>query len=867
MKSPVITNPVLMNHIEAPAFHNLEQLQKVIDSSIDMISVTDADGRYTFASAASESITGYKPEELLGRRFIDFVFGEDKQKTLAAERAVMAGKRLINFNNRYVKKDGSLVPLAWSAHWDDARKVMYCVARDSSELLEAQQKLELSEQRFKNLVEGGYDLMAIINNEGLYQYVSPSVQNILGYAPQQLIGANTFPLIHEEDLDYIKSVFHSLVSGETEKFITRPFRFKSADGKWLWLETVAINKMNDSSVRGIVANSRNVTERIHSEKLLSQSEKQYRFLFENNPLAMMAFEIKSGRFVMVNDAALRQYGYDREAFLLLNIKDIRPAEDLNKYIAFVNNTERTNIVFAGHWRHKKKDGSLMDVEIISHEIVLNGVNCRMAVAIDVTEKLRASRRLEESEATLRIIGENYPNGVILILDENLEVSYIAGQELQRLNLLPEAFLHKSYRAVFPEDITKKLDEQVEKVKHGNPVVFELAYNEDHYLFSAVPYREHDVTRRIIVAIQNITAQHNALNRIYIQSDILENVTNFILATDNNYKITYYNKEAIQLFGECLLTQPNLILFDITSSRFNGAIKEILDHLSGTSSAEMEVVLEGNEERWLNMRLSIMRNSDKEPIGYLCMGKDITARKRNDVERELLIHELDSTVKDLRQFSYITSHNLRSPIANLLGITSIIEDEKVEDEFTKLLIQKIKDSTVQLNETVNDLMSVLLIKNNVNTPVEKLSLSTTWNHVCRSIERLIKDAGARINADFSGGDVAVFNRSYLESVMLNLLTNAIKYRSPNRKLTVHIKTYDLDDFMVLQFCDNGLGIDMQKYGSKVFGLYQRFHNHADSKGLGLYLVNSQVKALGGKIEIESEVDKGTCFQVFIKKLDS
>lgn len=110
----------------------------------------------------------------------------------------------------------------------------------------------------------------------------------------------------------------------------------------------------------------------------------------------------------------------------------------------------------------------------------------------------------------------------------------------------------------------------------------------------------------------------------------------------------------------------------------------------------------------------------------------------------------------------------------------------------------------------------------------------------------------------------FNISYLESILLNLLSNALKYRSNKRPLEIWVKTRNTSKGIELIFIDNGLGIDLKRHKNKVFGLYQRFHNHPDSKGIGLYMVQAQVKSLGGNISVKSEVDKGTQFSILFKK---
>jgi signal transduction histidine kinase len=239
-------------------------------------------------------------------------------------------------------------------------------------------------------------------------------------------------------------------------------------------------------------------------------------------------------------------------------------------------------------------------------------------------------------------------------------------------------------------------------------------------------------------------------------------------------------------------------------------------------------------------------------------QNISEQKRNETEKELLIEELMHNNNDLKQFSYITSHNLRAPLSNLLGITQLLDMATVADETTSLLLKNFKECTLQLNDTVNDLINVLIIKNNVNTKKETLNIETIFEKVVNSVYNTVLQLQANITTDFTEVSTVNFNRSYMESVLLNLLTNALKYSSPNRTLQISVISKKENDLIKLYFKDNGLGIDMERHRSKIFGLYQRFHDHADSKGLGLYMVNSQIKVMGGEIEVESVVDQGTTF---------
>jgi PAS domain S-box-containing protein len=250
--------------------------------------------------------------------------------------------------------------------------------------------------------------------------------------------------------------------------------------------------------------------------------------------------------------------------------------------------------------------------------------------------------------------------------------------------------------------------------------------------------------------------------------------------------------------------------------------------------------------------------------------DITERKhfekeqeKRSQERELLVQELTKTNKELKQFSFITSHNLRAPLTNLLAIADLIDPSKIEDEGTRDLIDGYKSSTNKLNETLNDLIKILVIKENTNHGLSNVRFSEVYEQVHSSITSIIAVSRAEIETDFTACDGIFYNHLYLESIFLNMITNSIKYAHPDRKPHIQIRSSVENKIIKLSFEDNGIGLDMKTAKERLFGLYQRFHDHPDSKGIGLYLVYSQVTSLGGTIDTESEVGKGTKFTISFK----
>lgn len=291
--------------------------------------------------------------------------------------------------------------------------------------------------------------------------------------------------------------------------------------------------------------------------------------------------------------------------------------------------------------------------------------------------------------------------------------------------------------------------------------------------------------------------------------------------------------------------------------------------------EVRIVTKLGKIRYCNVtNLPIVLNN--LVFGVYVIAQDITdkvlAERKIKRDRDLMQHvqnelhvavqELTDTNKDLRQFTYITSHNLRSPLSNLISILDLV-DRRLLDAYNLGLFEMFHQTTQQLFNAVSDLMEILVIKNKLNVETEPVMIDKLLGEVIQSISTAVEGAHCQINTSFPVSEV-YFNRTYLESILLNLLTNAIKYKSPHRQPVINVVTQDTPDYVVLTFADNGIGIDMERHQEKVFGLYQRFHTNADSKGLGLFIVKSQVIALGGKIEVKSKVDVGTTFTLYFKK---
>lgn len=362
------------------------ELDNVMESSLDMICTISDENIFERISAASKNILGYMPVELVGRNSFDFIYHGDVERSKNAVEKVIAGKIITNFYNRCVRKDGSLVYLEWTSKRDKKTGVRCAVARDVTAKVETENKLKLSEKRFKSLVQDGGDFIAIIDANANYTYISPTSFSILGYKPEELNLKNIFDFIHPEDTEMVKCYFSPVQSNK--KINLLPHRFKHKNGLWRWIETSFTNLLDEPSIQGIVANSRDITERKDTEETLLITKENYRNLFENSPAPMFIFDFETLQIIDCNEETLLKYGYTKDEFLQLTIKDIRPVEDITKIENAVSNEESYGTIHKKNWRHKKKSGEIMYMDITGHLINYNSKRVSLVMLIDVTEKLR-----------------------------------------------------------------------------------------------------------------------------------------------------------------------------------------------------------------------------------------------------------------------------------------------------------------------------------------------------------------------------------------------------------------------------------------------------------------------------------------------
>ena len=390
-------------------------------------------------------------------------------------------------------------------------------------------------------------------------------------------------------------------------------------------------------------------------------------------------------------------------------------------------------------------------------------------------------------------------------------------------------------------------------------------------------------KRLIGIFQDIDKQKkielDANKTKILLENILDSATDVgIVATDKNHIIKVFNPGAENLFGysskdivniktpgflhdEQEVSERRALLEKNQGKTFSNII-EIVKHYSRLDKKDANkwtYVKKDGSKIMVQMKLLKLRDHEGEHIGYLGIAIDISDLNSAKSSLEILSNNLQKKNKQLLNFAQITSHNLRSPVINLNSLLMIYEEsENTEDQ--EIIFTHFKKVIGNLSDTLDELVETLRLQEDVNKKASRLKFSDIFEKTKETLAGQILESKTIVTADFKEVDTIVYPKSYLESIILNLFTNAIKYRSQERISKIDFITKRTEKGIILSVEDNGLGIDMKKNGDQLFGFHKTFHRHPEAKGLGLFMTKIQVEAMGGSISVKSEVNKGTTFSV-------
>ncbi|NJW53045.1 PAS domain S-box protein [Salinimicrobium oceani] len=735
------------------------------------------------------------------------------------------------------------------------------------------EKLTISEARYRGILKSQSNYLIRTNMQGNYTYCNEKFCSDFGwlYSGEEILGesalSSIMPYHHKSVLEMIQ---RCVLEPGTAFQIELDKPKKKGIRTTLWDFVCLLNAAGEPSEIQCVGVD--ISARVKAEKQVKDSKLRYQLITEATSDAIWDWDLRTGNLSW-GKTLKNMFGYEPENLRTLEAwgNIVHPVdapgilENLKKAI------DGTDTKWYAEYRLRKKDGEFANV-LEKGSILRNseGKAYRMVGAIqDITEKKKLEVLLEKAN-TLSRIGSfelNLKNDDLYWSPMTRIIHEVEEDFIPDLNSAVQFYKKGHNRERVKQVLEMSIanhtpfDEELEIITASGREVWIRAMGE--------PELENGQCVRITGSFQDIDkikrAELEILSAAQEKETLLDSIGDAFFGVDQDWKVTYWNKHATTLLGCPKEEILNKVLWHVFPDAEGTAFQR---NYEATMTDKRKRHFESFFER-TSAWYEVMVYPSNE--GLSVFFKDVTQRKKSnaklrELNKSLRAHtrELVTANKGLEQFSYIVSHNLRSPVANILGLAELLKHDEYPQEVKEQFYSEIFTNVERLDSVITDLNSILQAKVDVKAKKENINLYELVRGIQESIPRLIKEESAEIICDFDKNSVITTVKTYLYSIFYNLIVNSIKYRRPEARPVIEINATTKGEFLLISFRDNGLGIDLESRGDQVFNLYKRFHHHVEGKGMGLFMVKTQVEMLGGKINIESKVNEGTTFTIFFKE---
>ena len=831
------------------------------------IFLINADGSFFDLNQKAHEIFGYSKQEMLQLKVSDLneqLNGSNWQ----AHWEELQQKQSFSFITRERKKDGSLIDVEIQANlirFGD--KELNCAfLTDVTLRNQMTEQLKLVDYCFR---KGGVSIF-FVKEDGSFLDMNEHAHNALGYTKDELMQCNIADINPAMDSIHWKAEWQKLEQDSKRSLISR---HRKKNGQ---LIDVEIQK-SLLQYGGISLNCAYVTDITERNNLLNQI-RLFEHIFRKSNLSIFLLN-EDGSIFDVNDTAFLWLGYSYNEMKQMSFAKIAP-ELVHNQRTNLDTLLRSNSsnVFITHLQ--SNNGLLKPVEIISTTINYGSTKMYCFFASDITERLHTQHALQKSNERYRFAMKATSNAIwevdfeeeVMYLNESFELLFghkLPSYAVPLSNNIWDTHVHPddlslvlsaTSKALLTNQTTHQYDYRFYKADGSLVLVRDKLFIVRNLYGKAV--RVIGAMTDITVEAQLKTTLEHTLYELGLQKFALDQHC-IVAITNLEGEIEYVNDKFCEQSGysrETLIGNQHRLL---KSHEHDTAFwQQFYATITKGQVWHGEICNQSQSGKLFWQFTSVIPFIDKttnQPSKYIAISNDITKRKEAEAEKELLVKELSNSNAELKQFGYITTHNLRSPLTNLLAICDMLEMDDLNTDTNRMLIEGFKSSTNNLKQTLDDLLEILIIKQTTHPDTSQMRFEQTFHKVMESVGNDIALSGAHIETNFSKAPVVTFNPVYLESILLNLLTNSLKYARPQVAPHITVSTHPLPQGGVqLRFSDNGLGMDMNKIAGKIFGLYKRFHNNANSKGIGLFLIQAQLHSLGGSISVHSKVNEGTTF---------
>ncbi|OCX52495.1 hypothetical protein BEL04_13615 [Mucilaginibacter sp. PPCGB 2223] len=859
------------------------RFRKLIENSYDGITLLDEEFRISFRSLSSERINGWNAIERAHFTHLALTHPDDRQqvKDLIAE--VLSKPYvpiLATYRTRHKLGHYIWIECVYTNMLNDINiNAIVCNFRDITEKKLADEEIRRKSEQIESIFERITDGFIALDNNFCYTYANKQIGKMLGVQPESLIGK------------YIWDLYPDAIGSETYKAYNKALNeqvYVCQEDYYaplnFWLENHAY-----PSSTGLSVFVRDISERKKSELKLAQSEQRFRELLEHSSdiVVVTAFD---GTITYISPNAEKTLGYDIQKLSLEQRADMLHPDDKEPYRRlFVEARDNPGKIYDFTYRIKNAAGQYLWIEgTVINLLNVPAVNGLVTNSRDVTDRKNKERQIEASHIQIRQAAETQesilnalPSDIVLINEKYKIVAVNRSWKSMLLanNLgVPNFGIGYSYLAIaekaagIDKASANELTKGIRDVIDGQKKQFLIEYRSVNpgerrwYLIIVAPLDDND-EKGAVISHSDITARKLA-EELQTKSEdnlrsVFENTDLSIVLFDSDLKIISFNNNAkhLSLRNYRKKLKAGNTAFNYFPKRSKTDIKHILERVRQNDIVSYETTfdVDGNTE-WYDVKWVSVTNQQMENVGYILTLKDITAKKRAEIEREQITADLLKRNNDLEQYAYIVSHNLRAPVANIMGLSGLLNALSGTELADRETLDALSTSINNLDKVIGDLNQILQVGSQVNNPTEVVSLSELVDDVKAGNRLIVVTNNASINCNFDAISKITTVKSYLYGIFQSLITNSIKYRRPDADPVINISSEVNGPAVLIRFEDNGKGIDLNKHHAHLFGLYRRFDDQVDGRGIGLFMVKMQVENLGGRVNVQSKPGVGTTFTV-------
>lgn len=724
------------------------------------------------------------------------------------------------------------------------------------------------------------EAVIILDEQLQIQFLSNNVYSFFGIHNDFKIELLS-DLVDEKDLIVLISALKNIIKNNKESDEAL-FRIKSHLATDHFFKAKISPYVDKDEKKGIVVKlypHKPVYFHSQYQHAVEESEHFYKQILENNSDCITLINA-DGKIIYQSPSVERTLGYNKEEllghhFLHYVMEDV--SENLSELFEAFKQQPNAVVKRTLCYRHKTNGCVWMEGTVFN---LLDDPAVQAVVANfkDITAHKNAQEELLRSQAHFLAILNHTDMGYILV-DTDFRIVAFNQTAQHYLTASGSQVLEKGRNIIgYYNKNQQEIIRRFKTVLSGKRIKYEISYkdkNRELKWYSVSLFPTTDDTGNIygiVMSFNEITSkkqQQDALKQNEERyRELFETAPEAILLLDAaTNKFTYFNSKALSMFkysAEAMFTINPFVLFPLYQPDQQLSVEKAkMIFYNIERSGASEKVLEWNyvdangETLVTEVRLSRLVHHSQTLLRISII--DISERKAIEAEKRKMLEEIINRNRDLELFTYMVSHNLRAPVANIIGLSNLLTEEK--EEHRKMpLINMIGTAANHLDDVVKDLNTILSIRTHLHEKYETIHLPELINHLKTHIADF-SATEAFLQTDFSVSTITAC-KSYMYSIFYNLITNSIKYRKEKEVPTISIKAGVKQNFIEITYTDTSKGIDMDRFGKQVFGLYKRFDTSVSGKGMGLFLVKTKVENMGGKISLQSKPGQGCTFSILL-----